>query len=74
MKFNDPEARFLTKSLDDIQLSHRNYLEGYFTSVVSMILYRTVPGREQSLALTKLEESLMWACKALKSTTGEESS
>lgn len=33
--------------------------------LATLIVANTPPGREQSLAITKLEESIMWANKAI---------
>jgi hypothetical protein len=47
------------------QVTSMQLLRDKFTDLESTIKANTTPSREQSLALTKLEEAAMWANKAV---------
>lgn len=47
------------------QLANQREIRARIEDTADAIAMRTAPGREQSLALTKLEEALMWAGRAV---------
>jgi len=49
----------------DAQLANQNHVREAIASAAARIEGASAPSREQSLALTKLEEALMWAGKAI---------
>lgn len=49
----------------DEQLRNQAAIRDAIKSAASAVETRTLPSREQSLALTKLEEALLWAGKAV---------
>lgn len=49
----------------DAQLESQSIIRGQIRTAAVLIERETQPSREQSLALTKLEEALMWAGRAI---------
>lgn len=49
----------------DAQLANQKHIQEAIEATAARIEGATPPSREQSLALTKLEEALMWAGKAV---------
>lgn len=49
----------------ELQVQIQDAIRGKILTAATMIERSTVDGREKSLALTKLEEALMWAGKAI---------
>ena len=48
-----------------VQLRYQDQIRGLIYDAATAVQQTTEPSREQSLALTHLEEALMWAGKAL---------
>jgi hypothetical protein len=52
---------------DEVSMAHESVRHACLTAALS-IVSDTPPGREQSLAITKLEEAMMWANAAIART------
>lgn len=59
------KERFGHRNLDDEQFKRVCDIQNQFMALAQVILESTPVGREQSLALTKLEEACMFAVKAI---------
>ena len=63
------ETKFLlaqdSAAPNEHQLAHQRILRKFIADAGAYLEDVTPPSREQSLALTKLEEALMWAGKAI---------
>lgn len=57
--------RFYSKELKDEQLGRVNVIRQYFTNLYDLLDDVIPNGREKALYTTKLEESCMWAVKAI---------
>lgn len=61
MKDGVLQRRFDARNLDARKLAKQQLLRGLFSDTVSIIEEQCPDGREKSLAVTKLEEALLWA-------------
>lgn len=59
------ECRFFSRALDDRAVLLSDRVRHELSSVARWILELTPKGREQALALTKLQEAAMWANRAI---------
>jgi hypothetical protein len=59
------EKAFTYHSPKEDQPARYTALRGKAHELATLITYATPPSREQSLALTKLEEAVMWANAAI---------
>lgn len=60
-----PEARFGAVMPNATQLQKIGDLRAGFADLCAIVEAHTPPGRERALAVTALEESCMWAVKAV---------
>lgn len=61
MKDGVLQRRFDVRPQDARKLAKQQLLRGLFSDTASVIEEQCPDGREKSLAITKLEEALMWA-------------
>ena len=61
MKQTDLDNRFDHHPPDVLKAAVHQLLRGIFKDVASVVAHECPEGREKSLAITKLEEALMWA-------------
>lgn len=59
------DKTFTYQAPDDEQIVRHNLIRTAGKSFALEVLRRTLPSREQSLALTKIEEAVMWANAAV---------
>lgn len=57
--------RFRRKSLSESQISTMTVQQNAFGELARAVTVYTLPGREQSLALTALQEAKFWANEAI---------
>lgn len=60
-KWEEVEQRFRSHSMDDRSIEWMEQFREGFLQIATLVINGTVPSREQSLALTHLEEALFWA-------------
>lgn len=65
MKDGELQRRFEYHAPDARKAAKHQLLRGLFMDTASVIEEQCPEGREKSLAITKLEESLMWANAAI---------
>jgi hypothetical protein len=58
-------SKFESKELNEIQLEFIRVLQGKFEELEAMIDEYCEDGRYKSLAMTKLDECVMWANKSI---------
>lgn len=63
--FDDIQNRFAYHKPDEDRVERHGAVRNSLQSVALKILSLTPPGREQALALTKLEEAMVWANAAI---------
>ena len=56
---------FENRAIDENQLERVNKIKGQADNLYKYILEMCQGNREQSIAITKLEESVMWATKSI---------
>lgn len=61
----DINRQFDSHPLNNIQQNYVTALRGHTKDLADLVVHGCKDGREKSLALTKLEECLMWAVKAV---------
>lgn len=65
MTRGDIERRFNYHEPDESRATRHEMVRSAMKQAAYVVLDTTLPGREQSLALTKLEEAMMWANAAI---------
>ena len=63
--FDDLENRFNYHKPDEIKVGQHELVRNECLKLARVIVVTTPEGREQSLAITKIEEAMFWANAAL---------